>query len=173
MRARLGIPSPRRRLMRLTSLVLMFGLLVGCAANPASPSQPLSTEVAEVVYRYTDSSVPPLYHRSYTVTVSPGSARIEVDSYGEVLAEAETSISPEQWASLTTAYQSLEPIRPDDGSACPGGTSRSLSGTDRAGNALPTSEVYVCGQAGEDEAARLEEIIEPITAEFDMKTLLA
>ncbi|MFP4384799.1 MAG: hypothetical protein ACLFST_10500 [Spirochaetia bacterium] len=49
-------------------------------------SEGISTEgVTAVVYRFGDSSVPPEYHRSYTITVTPASALAVVDSYGKEL----------------------------------------------------------------------------------------
>ena len=60
---------------------------VACAsdADPADEAVELDPASATVEYHYQDSSVPPEYHRSYTLTVTQGEADLVVDSYGDVL----------------------------------------------------------------------------------------
>lgn len=43
--------------------------------------------ITEIIYHFLDASVPPPYHRSFTLTVTQSEVRVVVDSYGEVLAD--------------------------------------------------------------------------------------
>ena len=77
----------------MNKLFSMLLALLGCGCN----SQHLSTstdvlvtsevmnETNKVEYRYGDSSLPPDYHRSYTITITEDKKTISIDSYGKVL----------------------------------------------------------------------------------------
>lgn len=43
------------------------------------------SEIDKIIYRFIDSSVPPQYHRSYSIEVRADQVRLIVDSYGDVL----------------------------------------------------------------------------------------
>lgn len=53
-----------------------------------------ATEVNTIVYQFTDSSVPPKYHRSYNIEVTTNSIHFKVDSYGDLLAEESIELAP-------------------------------------------------------------------------------
>ena len=57
------------------------------AGDPRSRRSAGLPDDATVTYAFTDSSVPPQYHRSVTLTVTRDEAHIVVDSYGDVLAD--------------------------------------------------------------------------------------
>lgn len=69
--------------------------------------------ITKIVYSFKDSSVPPQYHRSYTITVTSGQAHIVVDSYGEILADATIDI-PEQKLSDLARYIEIFQIKQRD-----------------------------------------------------------
>ncbi len=60
-----------------------------------------------VEYRFFDSSVPPPYHRSYTLIVRPGEARVIVDSYGDVLHDERIPIDDADWDRCALAASAL------------------------------------------------------------------
>jgi hypothetical protein len=60
----------------------VVAMLLGACAQEADDSgaTDLDPASAMVEYRYNDSSVPPEYHRSYTITVREGEARMATDA---------------------------------------------------------------------------------------------
>jgi hypothetical protein len=60
----------------------------------------MEKDIREIVYRFGDASVPPQYHRSYTITVTAGQARVVVDSYGDVLAEKAYEITRKEFEDI-------------------------------------------------------------------------
>lgn len=82
-------------------------------------------EPTRIEYRFTDSSVPPQYHRSWTLVATPDDAQITVDSYGDVLAEKSATMPPDVWDALIAHLPSASSA---DGPAegCTGGTSMSV-----------------------------------------------
>jgi hypothetical protein len=60
--------------------------------------------------RFTDASVPPEYHRSYTISAEPGRVDIEVDSYGDVIAQQQGELTHAQWKHLTALARQLGPV---------------------------------------------------------------
>ncbi|WP_299459774.1 hypothetical protein [uncultured Microscilla sp.] len=69
----------RKKIKRLTWCLILLWAHWGC-----TPYQPPKFD--KLVLRYQDSSVPPKYHRSYTITVSPEQSIVVVDVYGKSLA---------------------------------------------------------------------------------------
>lgn len=104
--------------------------LAGCAgdAQAESPAadpdaKPALPEDALITYTFTDSSVPPPYHRSFVLEVSAAQARLIVDSYGDVLADLTAPVTEDLWSALSSTYPNLDDIwvnELDEG--CSGGT---------------------------------------------------
>jgi hypothetical protein len=63
-----------------------------------------------LMLRFTDASVPPEYHRSYTISAEPGRIDVEVDSYGDVIATEQAELTHAQWKHLTALARQLEPV---------------------------------------------------------------
>lgn len=79
---------------------------------------------AVITYAFHDSSVPPRYHRSVTLTVTKQEARMVVDSYGTVLADQRRPTPDSLWRGLAETLPTIEgrPVEvPAQG--CAGGTS--------------------------------------------------
>jgi hypothetical protein len=107
---------------------------------------PTETHITKIVYHFEDASVPPQYHRSYTITVTPDSVKIVVNSYGEILADRGYKTSNDQFLEVV---QSLvmndirrQPLGENKG--CTGGTGEGLSYWDETGEIFSAS-VYHCG----------------------------
>jgi len=84
-------------------------------------------ETAVIEYRFTDASVPPEYHRSYTLMVTKEQTVISIDSYGDLLVRAEEPTTPEVWASLSQGYPALAALVPGPQGSCTGDTSSSVT----------------------------------------------
>lgn len=114
------------RISYLFVAILFFDLfLTGCAMTDHTVTKPIT----KIVYSFTDASVPPQYHRSYTITVTRDRSHIIVDSYGDILAD-ETIDVPEQTmdtlAGYIEKYQIKEGGLKSDTAVLTGGTSKSL-----------------------------------------------
>lgn len=59
------------------------------------------------IYKFNDSSTPPEYHRSYTISVSPDSVHLSVDSYGSVLLDKSFSLKHSDYQSFVAALLAL------------------------------------------------------------------
>ncbi|PLX07756.1 MAG: hypothetical protein C0596_10050 [Marinilabiliales bacterium] len=84
----------------------------------------------EVVYHFEDSSVPPKYHRSYTISINENSMNVVVDSYGDILADTTISISKDQYNDIldyAIECNLSNKTRVNKEDDCTGGTSKSLS----------------------------------------------
>lgn len=126
--------------------MLVTALCVMLTGTPAAEGNMDYSEAEEIVYEFTDSSVPPQYHRSYTIRVMRDSVHVTVDSYGEILAEAGYPITGsdhrELMEALETAGLHLVPERENDG--CTGGTTETLTILGAEGTVFH-GWVYHCG----------------------------
>lgn len=90
-----------------------------------------------VEYRFFDSSVPPPFHRSFTLEVRPDSARLVVDSYGDVLRDVRLLLDAAAWDRCATAASSLaELVGGDFDDGYTGGTADRLVVRDHDGEVI-------------------------------------
>ncbi|MFH1336735.1 MAG: hypothetical protein ABII96_09485 [Candidatus Zixiibacteriota bacterium] len=102
--------------------------------------------IKEIRYDFSDASVPPEHHRSYTITVTPDAVRVVVDSYGDILADRTYGITDKQFSDVRNSLE-MNKIRnctlgEDEG--CTGGTSETISCTDGK-KEIFSGSVYHCG----------------------------
>ncbi|MBX7081964.1 MAG: hypothetical protein K1X88_22350 [Nannocystaceae bacterium] len=125
--------------MTIRSVLVLALLSVACArTRPAEPIGPASREpVADalttdgdvLVVRFRDRSVPPPYHHSFTITVTPTEIVRTDDAYGELLESRRVAVEPAvftemvQW--LGAAGVRDVPASEDDG--CTGGTGHEVA----------------------------------------------
>ncbi len=129
-------------------------LLVGCAAGPDAD------DVQRVEMSFQDSSVPPEYHRSTTVTVEPGSVTLTISGYEGPLASSTAEISDADFRNLVDDLAAL-PDAPDD-ALCPGGSVTSVilltdDGTEHAHSSGS------CSDAGADWQADVQRASDQVT----------
>lgn len=110
----------------LAAIIFFSFSTTGCTMADHS----MTTPFTKIVYSLKDASVPPQYHRSYTITVTKDQFHLIVDSYGETIAEATTTV-PENTLEELKRYLETCQIRqkghaPDTG-VCTGGVSKSLT----------------------------------------------
>jgi hypothetical protein len=77
----------------------------------------------KLVYRFIDSSVPPEYHRSYTIAAAPEKVNVMVDSYGDILAEYDFPLSEKSFREFLTELRQIIVFQtePGENQGCPGG----------------------------------------------------
>ncbi len=103
------------------------------------------SEADQVTYRFTDSSVPPRYHRSYSIVVTAQTVSLTVDSYGDIIAQKKRPSSPEQLQILLALLDEAQ-IRKGRKSkelGCTGGTGDRIS-THQAGDPIFDAYSYNC-----------------------------
>jgi hypothetical protein len=111
----------------IAGLIFFIFFINGCAGNAVNSVELMKAD--KITYRFQDSSVPPEYHRSYTINVTKAKARIIVDSYGNVINRAEVKLKEGQFREILEAInQGKITISSDnkDDSGCTGGTSEGL-----------------------------------------------
>ena len=132
-----------KQFMISLSLIATMLVTASCHANKTNTeteaNEPIMTDsiisdaaweqADRVDYSFYDSSVAPEYHRSYTLTMTKEKATISVNSYGDVLLEAEYVITEEQFQQAIDGLRKLN-IRShkknEDAIPCDGGTSESF-----------------------------------------------
>lgn len=62
----------------------------------------------QLTFRYSDSSVPPRYHRSYTITVSARQCSVVVDVYGKNIVDKTYEVKQEAFDQLKELAQQLQ-----------------------------------------------------------------
>lgn len=127
---------------------IVFLLLLTFFVASCSSAEPIPDSADSIVYRYDDSSVPPEFHRSYTITITPSEATVVVDVYGDILAEESVGISAETFQAIKTSFETNEISsgRQSDEPACTGGTGEGIAYSS-AGENLFSGYVYHCGSS--------------------------
>jgi hypothetical protein len=107
------------------SVIFLFNLM---ACNNQLPNPEETTNnMDKAVYRFRDSSTPPKYHRSYTVTVTEENVHTTVDVYGTILADTTHATPPGKFEELQKAASSLESPKEKDTPGATGTKGYSIS----------------------------------------------
>jgi hypothetical protein len=151
-------------MMRPTSAIVITLLAAAACGGPApaTPTTPATAPdntapaeataagaITEIVFAFQDASVPPPYHRSWEVTITPTSIRKVVDSYGDVLSDATATLTAAQFDEIVAALGAAgltigdAPPLAAAGGGCTGGTGHSLRIT--RGDAVTSGSVEHCG----------------------------
>jgi len=104
-------------------------------------------QIGTILYDYHDSSVPPQYHRSYSLLVTSDSIAIKVDSYGTILTDTAVLITKEQFSEIVDTYTSLafKQVTKRESDGCVGGTGASVKVWDINDSVLIDGNIYFCG----------------------------
>lgn len=127
------------------ALCTMLTGIVACG-NHEGEHKVTQTTIKEITYHFGDASVPPNYHRSYTITVTADRAKIVVDSYGDILADEEYEITSKQFDDIQRSLEKnkIRNCTLGDDEGCTGGTSESISYVNNK-NETFSGSVYHCG----------------------------
>ena len=129
--------------MRLGAIPLICLFLFACMARG---EQVKESDITRIVYRFQDSSVPPEFHRSYTITVNPKSLEFVVDSYGKIIKDTTVSINDAKWSNAKKAFgaHNIRLKNETDSKGCTGGKTRSLT-LDSGDKEIFKGHSYDCG----------------------------
>lgn len=128
-------------------------------------------------YRFIDSSVPPQYHRSYSIIVRETHVDFTIDSYGDVLLDDKTTIEYSVYQSFVNELKKLnikisEKGKTEDG--CTGGTSEKVELMFDVNHQI-SGYVYHCG--GEDygnikgDMKKVKSLFQNLVKDFDQKLM--
>lgn len=139
---------PRRRTIIVAAAAALAATAIGAAvllerdgAADHDDWVAPAAETATVIYEFHDAAVAPPYHRSYTITVTAGSAHAAVHNYDGVLAERTVEIDPAVWERTfadAVGYHDVASVTNDN---CAGGTADELTVLD--GTQAEAVHVYV------------------------------
>lgn len=168
--------SPRT--IALVGAATLALALTGCGSRPADGQDVLPSRfepsTTEVELRYTDSSVPPEYHRSYLLTVRQGAVHVVVDSYGDVLHDVTKTVPLAQWRAFVRDLPGTLgdlPMRGEAESGCTGGTTSELTVTE-TGERTFHALVENCSSDGNAAVATgLDELLAPFARLVDLERL--
>lgn len=104
------------------------------------------SKTQSIVYRFGDASVPPQFHRSYSITITEDTLSVVVDSYGDVLHQKSFPFTVDDFTKVKQMIKKHKignvNLGEDDG--CTGGTTESLALYGING-ILFSGTVYHCG----------------------------
>lgn len=85
-------------------------------------------ETTRIEYRYGDSSLPPDYHRSYTIAITDSMKSIVVDSYGKVVLTKKYPNTPAEFQAFKEelSTKGIKKHKEKKADPCDGGTSETL-----------------------------------------------
>jgi hypothetical protein len=156
--------------MRLAVLVLVAMALAACGDDSSStvsttptPEVIVLPDDATITYRFGDASLPPEFHRSYTVTVTSSEVQLAVDSYGTPINEVTVAMDDSTWTALATVPPEIIGLIPETAQDCDGGTTRSLTIDDGTTSVVDVF-TEACGGRGPMVAARIDAYIAPALA---------
>lgn len=117
-------------MIKKTNLLILFLSFLLSFSNCSSQqnAKNMNKTITEITYHFGDSSVPPPYHRSYTISASLDSVKIKVDSYGEILAQKSFKLDKGKFKEICDILEQCKfancSEKKNDG--CTGGTSESV-----------------------------------------------
>ncbi|QGG96590.1 hypothetical protein [Actinomarinicola tropica] len=171
--------TPRRRRTARSSLALLALLVVaacgdddGGGSAASTTTAPSGQEITEAGFAFRDASIPPEYHRSWTVTVTDGQAYVVVDSYGDVVGEDTATLDDGTWDQLRANVAALEGDEAVEGEDCTGGTGAQVWAMEGEVERFEM-DAEVCGGDNADVVERWMAAFDPVTELVDMEALLA
>lgn len=105
-------------------------------------------DLGHFTYEFTDSSVPPPFHRSYTIAANKDSIRLTVDSYGDTLAQKEYPMPEnglEMIGNALLKHKINKRLKGKKSNGCTGGTTEAISWRTKEETHFFDASVYHCG----------------------------
>jgi hypothetical protein len=133
--------------MKLITYILSITFLISSCALNTTPKSMKEQKINFLIFHFQDASVPPDYHRSYTLTFEQNKTHLVVDSYGDVITDTMLNLSEEDIRkifSLIEKYNIKNKPKNTEDKGCTGGTGISIKyGLDK--DVFCDGYVYFCG----------------------------
>jgi hypothetical protein len=138
-------PSLIDKLLFILVLIISFS---ACKSVKSNNEMKKLKDIEEFSYKFGDSSVPPPYHRSYSIVMDADSIKLTVDSYGDILAK-ETYAMPkgglQKIGEAIVKYRiDVQKDKKQDG-GCTGGTTRHISYSCKGEKEKFSASALYCG----------------------------
>ncbi len=137
----------RKTILLLLSVLYIILMVIDALGNNHGEDKMTNPTIKEIIYHFGDASVPPEYHRSYTIVITAEKVRIVVDSYGEILADELYGITSKQFDNIRKSLErnKIKNCTLGDDEGCSGGTFERISYSDNE-NEIFSGTVYHCGE---------------------------
>jgi hypothetical protein len=130
--------------------IIAFSFFISCGntADKTSNSKENQVNKDTLMYRFGDASLPPEYHRSYTINVTPGMVFLSIEVYGDILASDSAALSTDSYKAFAKSISDLQIKNKvaNENEGCVGGTSDTFDlypGTSKQ----VSGHIYHCGGA--------------------------
>ena len=137
----------KNSIIKLVLFIILSFFIFNVTSFSKKPTNKSKEKITKIIYYFYDSSVPPKYHRSYTIKITENKLRIVVDSYGDIINEKEFEIDSSQFVMIkkSLVINKIRKGKNVESKGCTGGTSDQLeyfAGEEK----LFSASVYHCGQ---------------------------
>ncbi len=125
----------------------IFLPMIALMMIPAAPQKKFKDlGIDEVRYSFHDSSVPPPYHRSYTITLKADQIRIVVNSYGDIIADRQFTPETGSLSKITDLLDesAIKNVKEKEDRGCTGGNGETLECL-KEGNVVFKGSAWYCG----------------------------
>ncbi len=133
--------------MKLLTLFLSIAILTTSCTEQTSEEKVKEQKINFLVFQFHDASVPPEYHRSFTLTFETDKAHLLVDSYGDIITDTQLNLNKEtiqKIFSLVDKHQIKNKEKKNVDEGCTGGTGVSIKyGFEK--EVFCNGYVYFCG----------------------------
>lgn len=131
---------------------ILFVLIFSSWSNKKmiTSNDSIRTRVTDTfVYHFGDASLPPPYHRSYTISVTPTKALVTIESYSDVLAKDSVVLTADKYNSFAKSLMalSIRKSKARSSKGCTGGTTKALTLYAGSRKEIKGSLYYCGGQA--------------------------
>ncbi|MCL5991748.1 MAG: hypothetical protein M1419_06560, partial [Bacteroidetes bacterium] len=90
----------KNSIIKLVLFIILSFFIFNVTSFSKKPTNKSKEKITKIIYYFYDSSVPPKYHRSYTITITENKLMIVVDSYGDIINEKEFEIDSSQFVMI-------------------------------------------------------------------------
>jgi hypothetical protein len=136
---------------KLVLVLFLIGSFSACKSILSKKKMEEKLEhLEQFIYKFTDSSVPPPFHRSYTIATDKDSVRLTVDSYGETLAHKEYPMPEKGLDMIGNAllkHKINKRFKAKESDGCTGGTTEAISLGIKGEADFFSASIYHCGSA--------------------------
>jgi len=120
-------PSLIDKLLVVLVLIISFS---ACKSVKSNKEMKKLKDLEQFTYKFGDSSVPPPYHRSYSIMMDADTIQLTVDSYGDILAKETYPMPKDGLQKIGEAIMKHNIKKRKDkkeNGGCTGGTTRHIS----------------------------------------------
>ena len=154
-------------------LILLFCSCQNIGSFTNSSGSNLKNKI-EIIYSYQDASVPPEYHRSYSIILSDKNYRFVVDSYGEIIKDT-TIVLPNQNKKIKQTLKAFKKCqiknvkRNQTNNGCSGGNGEGITIIKKGEVCFKGSNYYCGGQTEGNLSGNTRLFLEGLKKEINPK----